>query len=428
MLGAGYLAAVSTPAAVIWATPPPPGRSVLADVTAALGYGAAVALCLQLVLPSRAPWLTRHFGADVLIRYHREIATAIVGLVGLHLVVLFVDEPGRIGLLVPTTAPPRAMAASAATVCLAALLLTSRRRRRLGLSYETWRAIHVILSVAVVVFTAVHVLGVAVYSAPPLMQVGVVLAVVGSVGSVLHLRWHRPARHQLPYRVVRVRPERGGASTVALQPAGHPGAAFEAGQFAWVKPASRPHSLSEHPFSYASSAEAPSLVEFTVKNVGDFTAGVEAVVPGTLLLVDGPHGSFAPADPRASYLFVAGGVGITPVMSFLRSFADRHDRRPVTLVYGSRNWESVTFREELDALAERLDLTVVHVLADPPPGWQGATGFIDAALLQRVLDGQPDPVNVFVCGPPPMCDAVRSATDALGVPRRQVHVESFVSV
>lgn len=427
-LAVGYLLVVCLPAVVIWSTPRSPGRSALADVTATLGYGAAVALCLQLVLPARLRWLTRHVGADTLIRYHREIASAIVALVGLHLVVLLVDDPGRFRLFVPTVAPPRALAASAATVSLAALVVTSRRRRSFGLTYETWRAVHVILSVAVVGFTAVHVLGVAVYSARPAVRFGVLVAVVASVSAVAHLRWRRPAGDQLAYRVVGVRAERGGATTVVLEPAGHAGVGFDPGQFAWLKPASSPRGLGEHPFSYASSSARVDAVEFTVKHVGDFTAAMASLAPGSLLLVDGPHGSFTPSHPEAGFLFVAGGVGITPVMSFLRSFADRGDRRPLTLVYGNRDWDSVTFREELDELQQRLRLDVVHVLADPPDGWTGASGFLDVELLGAVLEQQPDPVNLFVCGPPPMCDVVRRATEALALPNRQVHVESFVNV
>src|SRR5262249_21195246 len=60
---------------------------------------------------------------------------------------------------------------------------------------------------------------------------------------------------------------------------------------------------------------------------------------------------------------------ITPMMSMIRTLADRGDKRPVILLYGSKGWDSVTFREELDALEHRLNLTVVHVLVKPPASW-----------------------------------------------------------
>ena len=76
------------------------------------------------------------------------------------------------------------------------------------------------------------------------------------------------------------------------------------------------------------------------------------------------------------HVLIAGGVGITPMMSMIRTLADRGDKRPVILLYGSKDWESITFREELEALKARLDLTVVHVLANPPADWTGEQGFI----------------------------------------------------
>lgn len=422
-----YFAAVLAPLMLIIITPRAPGRSFGADLAAGLGFGAAIALALQLVLPGRARALTRWFGADVLIRHHREIAYAIVALVVVHLVVLVVDDPRRIALLNPITAPPRALAASTATLALVGLIVTSRRRAKMGLSYETWRAIHLLLSVAAVGFALVHVLGVSVYSSVPPVRAVVLVTTFAALGTVVQLRWRRPHRQRL-YRVVSTNEERGGAVSLELEAVGHAGDGFQPGQFAWLKLASQARSLSEHPFSYASSAHDQRRPCFTVKPLGDFTSRVTGAVPGTLLLVDGPHGSFSPVHAEAAYVFVAGGVGITPVMSFLRSMADAGDERPVTLVYGNRDWESVIFREQLEALESRLNLTVVHVLADPPPGWTGSSGFIDAVLLQEVVDRQPDPFNVFVCGPPPMCRAVERAVDEVGIARRSLHVESFVSV
>lgn len=68
------------------------------------------------------------------------------------------------------------------------------------------------------------------------------------------------------------------------------------------------------------------------------------------------------------HVLIAGGVGITPMMSMIRTLADRGDRRPVVLIYGSRDWDTITFHEELEALKARLDLTIVHVLSAPPSG------------------------------------------------------------
>jgi predicted ferric reductase len=76
-------------------------------------------------------------------------------------------------------------------------------------------------------------------------------------------------------------------------------------------------------------------------------------------------------------------VGIAGLISMLRTMADRGDVRPVVLFYANPEWERVAFREELEALADRLALTVVHVLERPPDDWSGERGYITAEILAR---------------------------------------------
>ena len=95
---------------------------------------------------------------------------------------------------------------------------------------------------------------------------------------------------------------------------------------------------------------------------------------GRRVYLDGPYGAFTIGNPADMHVLIAGGVGVTPMMSIIRTLADRGDSRPVILLYGSRNWDSITFREELEALKARLDLTVVHVLAESAGRLDGRAG------------------------------------------------------
>jgi ferredoxin-NADP reductase len=150
---------------------------------------------------------------------------------------------------------------------------------------------------------------------------------------------------------------------------------------------------------------------------------------GMTAFVDGPHGSFSTElTPAPGYVFIAGGIGIAPFMSLLRTLADRGDPRPVVLLYGEKRWEDVAFREELGELRERLALDVVYVLEQPNEDWEGETGFVDEALLRRHLPREGFERHVFICGPNPMIDAVERALIACGVPERNVSAERFVLV
>jgi predicted ferric reductase len=420
-----YLLVVLAPLVFALAGPRPDGRPFAVDVSAALGFGAFTMLALQLVLPARARAFTAPFGVDVLLRFHKQIGSAMIALVAAHVVILLADDPGKFRLFVPWLAPWRAEAAVSSVLALGGILSTSIWRHRVRLSYEDWRAIHCVLGLAALGFAFVHLVGVGRFMSLSSVWLASALAAVGATGALFHLRVARPLHStRRRFRVREVRRERGGATTVALEAAGHDGTRFAPGSFAWLKLADTPLTLAEHPFSYASSAYRPASPEFTIKEAGDFTTGLDRLQPGTALLVDGPHGSF---EPRAGVplLLVVAGIGITPAMSIIRTIADAGVATPVTLVYGSRRWADTTFRDELVLLHGLRGIRIVVVLSDPHATWSGERGRIDAALLRRVTASGERPVDAFVCGPPAMVEGATAALAAVGFPRRHVHAERF---
>ncbi|MCW2982665.1 MAG: oxidoreductase, partial [Conexibacter sp.] len=125
-------------------------------------------------------------------------------------------------------------------------------------------------------------------------------------------------------------------------------------------------------------------------------------------------------------LLLASGIGITPAMSLIRTAAQRGDPRPLVLIYGSRRWADVTFREELGDLQRRLpNLEVLCVLSRPEAGWRGARGRIDAALLRRHAPRDLTAWSALVCGPPAMVAGTTTALVRLGMPARAIQAEGF---
>jgi len=149
------------------------------------------------------------------------------------------------------------------------------------------------------------------------------------------------------------------------------------------------------------------------------------VNPGQRVYVDGPFGALS-ADRHAhadGFVFIAGGIGITPMMSHLWTLADRGDRRPLVLIYGGQDLDGLTFRDEIDLLVSRLRLKVVYVLAAPPAGWTGRDGLVSEELLRRHMPREGS--TSFICGPQPMMDAVEQSLHRLGVPMGDYHSEQF---
>lgn len=148
--------------------------------------------------------------------------------------------------------------------------------------------------------------------------------------------------------------------------------------------------------------------------------------PGQRAYLDGPYGVFSvDRNLASSYVFIAGGIGITPIMSMLRTLADRSDERPLTLVYASKTWDEVIFREEIDRLCMRLTLRVIHVIEQPDDSWGGERGFVNAEILGRYVPKDRKEVDYFICGPDPMMDAVEEALTELEVPLGQIHSERY---
>jgi predicted ferric reductase len=421
-----YLILAALPLAAVLVRPVPAARGFWVEFGVGLGFVALAMLALQFALTARFRRIAAPYGLDTLLHFHRQAGLVAFVLALAHPFILFAAEPAFLEFLDPRAGFVRAGALWALLGCLVLLIGLTLWRQPIGLCYDWWRATHGILASLVVLIGLIHVLRVGYYVSVPWKQGLWVAMTVGAMLLLLYSRLLKPLQlRRTTYRVAEVRPERSESWTLVLEPVGHGGMRFDAGQFAWLTLGPSPFSLEQHPFSFASSARQPGRLELTVKELGDFTSAIGEVTPGTTAFLEGPYGAFT-LDPNAGCaVFVVGGVGITPVMSILRTMRDTGDDRPVILIYGSPTWDEVIFREELEELERELRLTVVHVLERPPAGWQGEDGRIDEELLRRHLPRDTEGLEYFVCGPEPMMDVVEPALLDHGAPMRRLNSERF---
>jgi predicted ferric reductase len=423
-----YLFFILGPMFALLAGSHPPVRDFWTEFSAAIGYAGLAMMGLQFGLTARLRFVTEPWGEDVIYHFHRQMSLIAVGLVVAHPIILFVIQPERLALLNSFTAPWRARFAALSTYSLIALVVMALWRVKLNLRYETWHVTHIVLAVLAVGAGVAHMVGWSFYLADPWKRALWIFFALFWIALLLYIRIIKPFfMLRKPYRVAEVRRERGDSWTVAMQPDGHAGFRFRPGQFGWLTMGSTPFKITGHPFSFSSSAAADGgRVEMTIRNLGDFTSEIGDVPVGQRVYLDGPYGAFTiDRNPADMHVLIAGGVGITPMMSIVRTLADRADKRPVILLYGNKDWDRVTFREELDALKQRLNLTVVHVLEKPPAGWTGEKGFINAAVLERYLPPPFADHEYYICGPDVMMDAIESALSQLGVPLSKYHSERY---
>jgi predicted ferric reductase len=419
-----YLGVVLAPLvfAVIGASQP--DHDFWTNFSVALGFTGLAMMGLEFALVARFKVVAAPFGQDALLQFHRQIGYVGLAFILVHFAIS--AHWNELTLSKALEAPLLVWFGMAAMLSLIVLVATSVWRRPLRLSYEVWHAVHTVLAVVLVVGAVGHIIFVDEYVGSLWKQVLWALMSAAFVCLLVWVRLIKPRRALArPWHVASVTAEPGQTTAVALTPPAGTAFRFQPGQFAWFAFGRSPFSLTQHPFSFSSSAERDE-VEVAIKALGDFTSTVSGLEPGTKVYVDGPHGAFSiDQDEGPGFGLIAGGVGIAGLISMLRTMADRRDVRPVLLFYGNREWDDAAFRDELEELKERLDLTLVHVLEHPPAEWEGETGYLTADILARHLPSAYRRFQFFICGPDPMMDAAEAALIELGVPAERVHTERF---
>ena len=427
-----YLALIGAPlfiaAAHDW-----PRRPVLDEIAAGAGLLAFAILLSEFLLSGRFRPVSRGVGMDATMRVHRVVARLALGLALIHpfLYTLPYDparpwDPTR--ALTLTGDVEALLGGFAAFVLLPAFVVFSIRRADLPMPYEAWRAMHGLGALAIAGGVLHHAIEAGRYSADPVLARFWIALFAVAAASLLFVYVAKPlAQLRRPWRVASVRPVAERTWELALDPDGHDGLAYEAGQFAWLNVGHSPFSLCENPFSISSAPAGGARLEFVIKEFGDFSGSVGELRPGTRAWIDGPHGNLVitgRAEPGIA--LIAGGVGVAPLIGILRELVATRDPRPSLFVYGNRAESQIAYRDELAAAAHDHATEVVHVLSEPPEGWQGRTGLIDEALLGELFR---DPARrewlVVLCGPTPMLVSVERSLRGIGLPRRQILSERF---
>ncbi|MHB8584613.1 MAG: ferredoxin--NADP reductase [Thermoplasmatota archaeon] len=204
-----------------------------------------------------------------------------------------------------------------------------------------------------------------------------------------------------------------------------PGFSFRPVQFCGLEIMTREGS-EEYSMSLACSPTKPYL-EFGARlSASPWKQAFAALGHGEEVEIDGAYGHFV-LDETRDAVFVAGGIGITPVKGMAEHLADTRSSKRAVLVYSNRSQEEIAYREELSRLEkENPQFHVIHTLTREPAGstWSGRRGRIDAQLVQEAAAGLSDP-TYYLCGKGEMVMSAGQALVAAGVPRDRIVFEVF---
>jgi predicted ferric reductase len=396
----------------------------IARITGLLGAYLAL---VQVILLARLRPLERLVGLDRLAVWHRWNGYAVFWLVIAH---VFFSVWGyadmdrlTVGKEIPTMIwhgnYPGMIVATISTALFVLVVVSSIVIVRRRLDYRWWYAVHISVYAAIAL---------AWFHQIPTGNELVLDTVAQDYWKSLYLftlailvafRLALPAVDALRYRlrVAEVVPEGPGVVSLRVTGRGLERMRARGGQFFLWRFLTGLHSWEAHPFSLSASPDGRSL-RITVKELGDYTRGMDAIAPGTRVVTEGPFGVFtAEARRREKVLLVAGGIGITPIRALVDEL-----RGDLVVVHRVLREDDAVLRGELEAL-EREGRLVLHVVAGDHATEEGS-GLLSPDHLRELV---PDVAEreVFLCGPPAMTDALERAVRLVEVPRRHVHVERF---
>ena len=430
--GPATIGALVLAQAVLWTVARPAGEPAGRYLGQLLGAESILLLAIGLVLISTLPWVEVWFdGIDRAAIWHRRVAIA--GLVLLVPHIALSSSPhgtalggplgaiGALGLVALALWAILPRWQSVAPAPLRSLVLASRDApvirdvRRLFGGYERWRALHRTTGLFVAAGFVHGVLDGTPFAAAPVLRWSYVG--VGAIGLGFYVYRELLARFFLSlhdYQVEAVREIEPGLVEITMRPLGR-SMHFVPGQFAMVYLEAK-DGWHRHPFTI-SSAPHEDAVRVTVKALGDYTSRLlHLIEPGMPAVIGGPHGRFDHGRGTDRQVWIAGGVGVAPFLSWLRAL-DGHLPNHVDFFYSADG--EAPFAVEIREIAGLHASLHAHLIDT------SVDGRLTPERVLAAVAGDPRGLSVFMCGPLGMVRSFETGLRRAGVSSRRIHREHF---
>lgn len=392
------------------------------------GLLAVYAVLLQFILMGRAVWIEQLFGQDKLARVHRLNGYFSIFFILIHFILITIAYAmmAKVNFLAQFLNfifhYDGLFAALLSVIIFISIVFLSIYIVRKHLKYETWFYIHLLTYLAIVFAWGHQIQLGGDFFEDKFFVVYWYALYLFVFGNVLIYRFGIPIFNSLKQQFVvsDVVQETPDSFSIYIQ--GRDLKSFKAkpGQFITLRFLAEGFWWETHPFSFSAVPNEQQL-RITVKNCGDFSAKIGELKKGTKILIEGPYGILtAEPQPETKYLFIAGGVGITPLRALIEQIAPVSN---LILLYNNKTQSDVIFQNELDALSAQYKFPIHYVMSNQPD-FAGEKGRIDQEKITRLV---PDLAEreVYFCGPQAMLTSMHDILGALGVDSQKIHYERF---
>ncbi len=407
-------------------------ESGLTSVGRLSGLLSADLLLVQVLMMARLPFLENAFGRDRLARLHRVVGFVSFDLMVLHILTMtYGYAAGRLSA-VPgtfwelTTGEAGILLSVGGAVALVMVVVTSIKAARKKLRYESWHLIHLYAYLGVGLALPHQLWTGQEFLVSPGRTVFWWGLWIAAAASILVWRIGVPLWRTLRYRlaVTSVVDEGDGVVSVYLAGRHLDRLPVEAGQFLSVRFLAGPGWTRANPYSLSAAPDGRSL-RLTAKALGDGSARIAQLKPGTRVVFEGPYGRLGDrARAHHRVALIGAGVGITP----LRALAEGLDYAPGAATVLHRYATNPLFAWEFGVLAAERGLQIVNLPGRRrgPDSWLGeGMGMVDDLTALRYWIPDVAERDVYICGPGAWASAVQRTVEDAGTPRGRIHVESF---
>jgi predicted ferric reductase len=376
-------------------------------------------------LIARIPWVERGVGHDRLVTWHRKLGPWSLYLIGAHVFLIVLGFAGQDSIPLYKemwqflTTYDWMWFALAGFVLMVMAGVTSYKKARAKMSYETWWMVHILTYAAVAASFMHQVVNGQMFVGHPLNRAYWTLLYVLMAAAIIYWRFWVPFYRSMKVnlKVEKVVVEGPGVVSVIMKGYHLDTLNAQGGQFFGWRFLAKGHFLMSHPFSL-SAAPTEKHLRITVKDLGDHSRSLAMIKPGTRVFVEGPYGAFtAGRSTQPHVVLVGGGVGITPVRALMDEF---QGGAQLDVIFRASKEEDLVLKKEMDYLAFNSGGSIrVHYLVGPRKNHP-----MSAASLKALVPTFADS-DIYMCGPEPLCSAVREAAEDLGVPKNRIHDEAF---